>query len=201
MFIIFYPCLLLSCGYLIPSLALKICAEAGNPTRWQESILTLYMSISGGVSWIEPLQPLREASVKKKCQKGMFFGQSAVTLDSTLRFFGIYQVNDFVGNHQNMSSSWATSEIWRWMMGWESQSIHYAIYRDDSRIISSTACLWWPDAVGVSCWILSHFAQLFVDWLVPSEWLIHEFGITYCKVFWLLLGWESTAVVMSISHI
>ena len=26
-----------------------------------ESILTLYMSISGGVSWIEPLLPLREA--------------------------------------------------------------------------------------------------------------------------------------------
>lgn len=27
----------------------------------QESMLTLYMAISGGVSWIEPLQPLREA--------------------------------------------------------------------------------------------------------------------------------------------
>ena len=31
------------------------------PAFWnKESILTLYMAISGGVSWIEPLQPLRE---------------------------------------------------------------------------------------------------------------------------------------------
>ena len=30
------------------------------PFFYKESILTLYMAISGGVSWIEPLQPLRE---------------------------------------------------------------------------------------------------------------------------------------------
>lgn len=67
-----------------------------------ESILTLYMAISGGVSWIEPLQPLREVSA---------LAVACLLLYVVLTVFAVLNVVTGVFCHTAIESATADKEI------------------------------------------------------------------------------------------